>query len=389
MSLQKSAFLKGRAWIELSAANLRHNVDAIEALLPANCELMPVLKADAYGHGAKLVAGELQKMGVRAFCVATALEGVELRKSGIRGEILVLGYTHPEQFYLLRRHSLTQTVVDYPYAQLLNDSGRETRVHIGVDTGMHRLGENVQNLHRIRYMLKMRNLRVEGIFTHLCAADTDSPADRVFTRIQGEKFFQLVHSLQEEGAPRLKAHILGSYGLLHYPDLAGNYARIGIVLYGALSTGADEKRCPVHLRPVLSLKARVASVKELGAGESAGYGRTFTAKGKTKTATLSIGYADGLPRALSRGVGRVLIRGQFAPIIGFICMDQTLVDITGIPDVTSGDEAVIIGESGNKSISAADLAEQTGTITNEIFSRLGPRLERILITPEAEGKLSR
>lgn len=378
MFFGKSRFQKGRAWVELNAENLRHNVAQLRALLPKGCELMPVLKANAYGHGAAIIAKELQKIGVQAFCVATAPEGVELQKNGVCGEILILGYTHPEQFSLLRRYRLTQTVVDFDYAQVLNGYGKEICVHIGVDTGMHRLGENWENLNRIRHIFHMRNLRVDGIFTHLCAADGENEKDKAFTFMQRQRFYRVVGSLETAEHINLKAHILGSYGLLHYPELAGNYARIGIALYGVLSSGEDWSRCPVNLRPVLSLKARVASVKKLSAGESAGYNRAFTALRETRTATLAIGYADGLPRALSCGVGSVLINGQCAPIIGRICMDQTLVDVTDIPDVSPGDVAIIVGKSGGKSISACDLAKQAGTITNEILSRLGPRLERVL-----------
>lgn len=378
MFFGKSRFQKGRAWIELSAENLRHNTAQLRALLPKDCELMPVLKANAYGHGAAIIAKELQKLGIRSFCVATALEGVELRKSGVCGEILILGYTHPEQFSLLRRYRLTQTVVDFDYAQVLNGYGKEIHVQIGVDTGMHRLGENWENLNRIRHLFHMRNLRVDGIFTHLCAADGENEKDKAFTFMQAQRFYRVVGSLETAEHINLKAHILGSYGLLHYPELAGNYARIGIALYGVLSSGEDWSRCPVNLRPVLSLKARVASVKKLSAGESAGYNRAFTALRETRTATLAIGYADGLPRALSCGGGSVLINGQCVPIIGRICMDQTLVDVTDIPDVSPGDVAIIVGKSGGKSISACDLAKQAGTITNEILSRLGPRLERVL-----------
>ena len=378
MFFRKAGFQKSRAWIEISRENLRHNVGQLRALLPKGCELMPVLKANAYGHGAAMIAKELQKLGVQAFCVATALEGVELRQSGIRGEILVLGYTHPEQFSLLRRYRLTQTVVDFDYAQVLNGYGKEIRVHIGVDTGMHRLGENWENLNRIRHLFHLRNLRVAGIFTHLCAADGENEEDQAFTAMQAQRFYRTVENIETSECTSLKAHILGSYGLFHYPELAGNYARTGIALYGLLSSEEDLSRCPVNLRPVLSLKARVATVKELRAGESAGYNRAFTALRQTRTATLAIGYADGLPRALSCGVGSVLINGRRAPIIGKICMDQTLVDVTGIPDVRPGDAAVVIGESGEESISACDLAKQAGTITNEILSRLGPRLERVL-----------
>ena len=170
-----------------------------------------------------------------------------------------------------------------------------------------------------------------------------------------------------------------SYGVLNYPELTGDYARIGIALYGMLSSRADEKDMPVRLRPVLSVKARVAAVKDLLCGENAGYGFGYVAAEDRKIAVLAIGYADGLPRPLSCGMGHVLLKGRKAPIIGYICMDQTIVDITDIPDVKQGDAAYIIGRTGNSQITAYDLAEQTGTITNEIISRLGGRLERILV----------
>ena len=176
-----------------------------------------------------------------------------------------------------------------------------------------------------------------------------------------------------------KIHLLSSDGLLQYPELAGDYARVGIALYGVLSQGADMESCRIDLRPVLSVKARVALVKDLYAGETAGYGLGYIAESNRKIAVLSIGYADGIPRDLSCGKGRVLIAGSEAPIIGLICMDQLLVDVTDIPDAAAGDTAVLIGTSGSRQITACDLAEQTGTITNEILSRLGNRLNRIII----------
>lgn len=386
---ERPASPKGRAWIEVNMENLRRNTAVLSALLPRGCQLMPAVKANAYGHGAVLVARELNRLGIRAFCVATAEEGAELRLGGVRGTILVLGYTPEERLCLVERCGLTQTVVDYQYAVLLNRRGRSIRVHIGIDTGMHRLGEPYGNLDQIRKMFLMENLKVGGVFTHLCAGDTDCQRDQAFTRRQGRAFDQVVRQLRESGIPCPKAHILSSYGLLNYPELGGDYARVGIALYGLLSTRQDTERCQVPLRPVLSVKARVASVKALHPGESAGYGLAFTADKEMRTAALSIGYADGLPRALSGGVGGVLIAGRFAPVIGRICMDQTLVDVTEIPAVQAGDVAVVIGESGDLSISACDLAGQTGTISNEILSRLGTRLERFAVRGEASFLLGK
>ena len=187
----------------------------------------------------------------------------------------------------------------------------------------------------------------------------------------------LIFQIQNHGFLCPKTHLQASYGVLNFPNLSGNYARIGIALYGVLST--RENDCPVDLRPVLSLKARVISVKNLLKGESVGYGLQYTAKENTKIAVLSIGYADGYPRSLSCGIGKVLVKGIEAPIVGRICMDQMTVDVTKISNVTTGDIATIIGKSGASEITVYDIAEQAGTITNEILSRLGPRVERLVI----------
>lgn len=375
---RKPTFRQGRAWIELDRAALHHNVEALRALLPEGCQLMPVVKANAYGHGAALVARELNAMGIRAFCVASVQEGVALRKKGIRGEILVLGYTHPAHFGYLRRYRLTQTVVDAAYAEVLNTCGKTVRVQIKIDTGMCRLGERFERIDELSRIFICGNLKIEGAFTHLCADDTTAPGDRTFTLNQARKFRQTVEALNRRGCPCLKTHLLASYGLINYPELGGDYARVGIALYGVLSTRADTESCRVDLRPVLSVRARVVLVKDLFQGEAAGYGLQFTAERDMKIAVLAIGYADGIPRALSCGVGRVLLHGCKAPIIGCICMDQTLVDVSDIPDIRSGDVAVIVGKSNAEEITACDVAEQANTISNEILSRLGERLERMI-----------
>lgn len=372
-------FSCGRAWLELDHKALQHNVTMLRSRLPASCRLMPAVKADAYGHGAVLIAGELQKMGVDAFCVACVQEGILLRKKGIYGEILILGYTHPEQFELLCRYHLSQTVIDYEYAVQLNQYGEDIHVHIGIDTGMHRLGERSDNIAQILAMYQMEHLIVDGLYTHLSASDTQQVYGRAYTSRQAEAFYQAVQTIKEYGYPCPKLHMLASYGVLNYPELAGDYARVGIALYGVLSTKADTMSWQEDLQPVLSLKVRIATVKTLYQGESAGYGLRYTADRDRKIATLAIGYADGLPRSLSEGAGSVLIHGRRAPIIGRICMDQTIVDVSGIEDVRAGDTAVLIGHSGSLEISVCDLAAQAGTITNEILSRMGARLERVIV----------
>ncbi|MPN10852.1 Serine/alanine racemase [bioreactor metagenome] len=189
----------------------------------------------------------------------------------------------------------------------------------------------------------------------------------------------MIDELRRRGCTCPKKHIVSSDGLLYYPELAENYARVGIALYGILSTRIDTERCSISLEPVLSIKARIALVKDLFQGEAAGYGLQFVAPQDTRIAVVAIGYGDGIPRSLSCGVGNVLIHGYKAAIIGRICMDQMLINISDIPDVKPGDVAVIIGQSGDKKITVCDLAEQTGTISNEILSRLGERLERQMI----------
>lgn len=420
---------RSRAWAEIDLASLAHNVRYLQSLMPIHCALMPVVKANAYGHGAALIARELNAMGIRSFCVACVSEGVKLRQQNIVGEILVLGYTHPDQFPLLDQYALTQTVVDHAHAlalsayacsvsrrSLLSGQAQENQtiqgtpsrchllsgqtpkntdarkvpplpVHIAIDTGMHRLGEPAEHAMQVQEMLTLPGLQVTGMYTHLAAAGGADPASRNFTHEQIENFYRLTSQVLSSpcGSPKnsatlsscVKLHLQASYGILRYPLPDVDCARPGIALYGLLSNAADTHAIADRLRPVLSLRARVASVHQLSPGESAGYDMAYTATHPAAIATVTIGYADGLPRSLSEGKGAVLLHGQFAPIVGRICMDQLLADVTAIPGVKPGDIATLIGRDGEKSISAADLADACGTITNELLCCLGPRLERV------------
>ncbi|MDY3014746.1 MAG: serine racemase VanT catalytic subunit [Evtepia sp.] len=364
---------QARAWITLDRDALAHNVSTLQALLPKHTRLMPAVKANAYGHGGPQIARELNRLGIHAFCVACAGEGVQLRKAGVKGEILVLGYTHPSQVPLLRRYHLTQTVVDLSYAQELAHYGKPLHVHVAVDTGMHRLGEDVHHLDAICSIFSLKSLRIDGIFTHLSRADSRAPQDIAFTEAQADSFSRLRDALAERGIPCPPYHLLASAGMLHYPHLGGAFARPGLALYGI--TEAQETS-PLSLRPVLSLRARVAAVKPLAQGESAGYGRAFVAPHPMRIAVLTIGYGDGLPRSLGLQGGWVLLHGHRAPILGQLCMDQTIVDVTHLPQTAPGDSAVLIGRDGEETLSVSTLAQQTGTIPNELLSRLSPRLER-------------
>lgn len=398
-----SVISTSRAWIEVDSKALAHNVAVLRARLPEHCRLMPAVKAEGYGHGAVLISRQLNLLGVDAFCVACVEEAVGLREAGIQGEILILGYTPPEAFPLLTRYQLIQTVIDYPYARLLDQSMADIHVHIGIDTGMHRLGIRCENIADIRAVYDLQHIVIDGLFTHLCASDSTLPEHKAFTKAQVKAFYQVVDLLKAEGYPCPSLHLLASYGILtllqghsnlseEQPQrfaerriaaagrkLAADYVRPGIALYGVLSSEADTDPWKDTLQPVLSLKAKVTSLRPLYAGEGAGYGITFTAKEDMQIAAISIGYGDGLPRALSYGKGSVLIHGHRAPIIGRICMDQSIVDVSGIPQVQPGDTAVLIGVSGEEEITVGQLAKQCDTISNEILCRLGTRLDRVLL----------
>ena len=377
-------YQRGRAWIELNLSHLAHNIKQFQKILPEKCAIMPALKANAYGHGAVLMGRALENMGISDFCVASIGEAIELRNAGITGQILVLGYTSPYQFSELSRYRLTQTVIDLPYARQLNDFGEPLCVHVSIDTGMRRLGERSDDMEQICQIFALSNLRITGVFSHLCAADGSSETDRQFTLTQIRRFNDSVDFLHRQGISGFKTHLQGSYGVLNYPEWAYDYARIGIALYGVLSSSADAIAAEVDLKPVLSLKSRIECVKELHKGESVGYGLTFTAAKEMKIAAVSIGYADGIPRELSNK-GHVLVQGKKAAIIGRICMDQLLIDASDLPCISSGEEVILIGTCQNQAISAVDIADCANTISNEILSRLGNRLERIPIDTQFQS----
>lgn len=367
---------KCRAWREIDLAALAHNVQALKPYLAPGQELMAVVKADAYGHGAVQTAQFLERRGVPAFAVACLSEGIALRQAGVRGDILILGYTPPEEAGGLAQWDLIQTVADEAHGLALAAQGVPLRVHIALDTGMHRLGVPADDHRALCRLFSAKDLRVEGVFSHLCVSDSLEAGDAAYTRGQLDAFYSTVDWLREAGYDPGAIHIQSSYGLLNLPAQPCRYARAGILLYGVPSDRASAANWP-DLRPVLSLRARVASVRTLAAGESAGYGLDFHADRETRLAVVTIGYGDGLPRALAQSGGQVLIGGQRCPMVGRMCMDQLLVDVTDAQAVFSGDTATMIGKDGSEEIGAVDIAEQCGTITNELLSRLGLRLPAV------------
>ena len=360
-----------RAWKEIDLDALRHNARVLQEALPEGCALMAVLKADAYGHGAVTVARALRRCGVRSFAVATLAEGIALRKAGVRGTVLILGYTAPEYVPLLRRWRLTQTVADASHAWALADRG-PVHVHLALDTGMHRLGIPAEDRAVLDRLYRRKNLIVDGVFSHLAASERLTAEAADYTEEQLRRFYETVEWLRVEGRPVGLTHIQSSYGLMNLPPQPCDLVRAGIALYGVYSD-PDPVRSPLDLRPVLSLRARVVSIRTLRDGETAGYDLAYRARGEKRLATVSIGYADGLPRDLPRRGGQALLRGRRCPMVG-MCMDQLLLDITGLPNAAPGDIVTLIGSDSGAFLPAEEAAQTAGTISNELLSRLGRRL---------------
>ena len=363
-----------RAYLEIDLGSLRHNVEVLNAAMPPECRLMAVVKASAYGHGMYEVAVRLSELGVRAFVTATIDEGIELRRYGIPGEILILGHTAPERARELRKYDLTQTLIDREYGQLLDKQGQNVKVHIKIDTGMHRLGYAWDDPDSVFAAFGAKHLRVTGIYTHLGSSESLEEEDRQYSEEQIHRFYGLIKELEARGAAIPKVHIQSSYGLLNYPELRCDYARIGISLYGVPSSPHDRTRLELDLRPVLSMKTSVVLLRTVKAGQCVGYDRAFVAERDSVIAILPVGYADGYPRSLSCVKGHVLINGRPAPVVGRVCMDQMAVDVTDIPGVRTGAAVTLIGRDGAEEISAAQVADAAGTITNELLSRMGKRL---------------
>ena len=361
-----------RSWIELNIENLKHNVRILREAIPPACELMAVVKADAYGHGACATAAVLNQMEITAFAVATVEEGIQLRKHGIRGEILILGYTDVKRVQDLQKYDLTQTLLDFAYAQALNSRNAAVKTHIKIDTGMHRLGISSEEISAVRKVFEMKNLKICGIYTHLCCADSRLPEDIAFTRRQIDSFYRLTDALKNSGIQLPKLHIQSSYGFLNYPDLVCDYVRVGIALYGVSSVPDNEAVLQPALRPVLALKSRVVLIRFIGKGDSVGYGRTFVAGRDSRIAVIPVGYGDGFPGSLSGKNVSVLINRKSVPVVGRICMDQLTVDITDAENVKVGDVVTLIGTEAEQNVAAPVVAQRADSISNNCCADWAP-----------------
>ncbi len=374
----KKDLKQNRAWIEINLDNLENNIKQIKNIISSQTKIMAVVKANAYGHGMIEISKKLNQIGITDFAVATLDEGITLREAGIKGNILILGYTNFNNIDYLLKYNLIQTIVDYEYAKRINqmDLKEKLKVHIKINTGMNRIGESYKNIDRLIDIYQMQNLEILGTYSHLCVSDSLKGDDKLFTNKQITNFFETVKKLQNLGYDTGKIHIQASYGILNYPELNCDYVRPGIIMYGVYSDESENTKTKINLKPVLSLKSRITSIKEITQGESVSYGRIFKADKTMKIATVGIGYADGYPRNLSGKNAKVLVNENYVNIIGRICMDQLVIDVSNLSKIEDGDIVTLIGEE--RQIKAEEVAQKADTITNELLSRLGKRLPIII-----------
>jgi alanine racemase len=367
---------------EIDLAALHHNYNVIRTAIPRGTEILAVVKADAYGHGFMDISRELEHLGVNAFGVAFLAEGIQLRKSGIDKPVLLLGGVYPGQERKCIGYNLSTVVFTLEQAQALNLAAgklfRKAQVHLKIDTGMGRLGIPYAEVPTyMQELRKLSNIALEGIISHFASADELDEQGRHFTRLQAERFEWAMAETRKAGFTPRYIHIANSAGALLRNIPGCNLVRPGIALYGAIPSSDFQGK--LDLRPVMRLKSRIAMLKWVEPGTTISYARRFTASNKTLIASVPVGYADGYSRALTNR-GDVLVRGQRAPVTGTVCMDWIMLDVTGVPDVTIGDEVILIGSDkvGN-CIHAEELATAAGTIPYEIFCGISKRVPRVYL----------
>ena len=378
--------IEKRSWIEVDLSQLKANYTIYKSLLPSDTEIMAVIKADAYGHGDVQVARLLYGCGVHMFAVSNIDEAVGLRESGIKGEILILGYSSPFYARTLLNYDLTQAIVSEEYASVLSSTTLPIKCQFAIDTGMNRIGLDGDDPQQCEAVIRKYSstLNVNGIFTHLCVADDDRDESRQFTWGQISKFNAVADAVSYLNLPFV--HCCNSAAGLSYLNSSdafsgiGSIVRLGIVLYGLKPDVANT--LPKGIAPAMTWKSVVSQVKTVHPGETLGYGRTFHIEKESRIATVTTGYADGLNRLLSNR-GHVMIRGSKAPIVGRICMDQTLVDVSHIPGVQMGDRVVLIGRSGDIVYTADDMATELDTIGYEILCNITKRVQRFYVNSNA------
>ncbi len=366
-----------RTWVEIDLDALKCNFDAVRKTLPENIKILAVVKANAYGHGAVGVSKFLEDKA-DYLAVAATDEALELRKNGVNCPILILGHIPYGDYGNIVKYNITPTISDFYEAELLSKAavkaGVTSPLHIAVDTGMNRIGFacNEKSVEEIKKIKTLSNIEIEGVFSHLAAADM---LDKSYTKMQAEKFDKFVSDLEKAGINAPVKHLYNSAAIA---DLEKKYdmVRQGIILYGLKPSDEVEFNNISVPQPVMSMKTRVVQVKTLPPGVSISYGCTYTTEKETRVATLCAGYADGVTRVLSNN-GEVLIRGKRAKIIGRVCMDQFMVDVTEIPQVEAGDTATIFGTDGEETISVDEIAKKANTINYEIICNINSRVTRV------------
>ena len=376
-------FLK-RTWADINMDAIDHNFRAIRNALKPGVKMCCVVKADAYGHGAPMVAREYQRLGADWFAVSNLEEAIQLRRCAITRPILILGYTPPQNAEELSELNISQTVLSLDYARQLSRYAQEANVtvniHLKVDTGMSRIGFLYQNpardgasLDEMENAARLPGLAPEGIFTHFAVSD-DGDQGENFTLAQYDCFRKAVEAMEARGLHFAVRHCANSGAVLDYPELQLDMVRPGIILYGM--EPSESIRQPLDLQPAMELKTVISQKKEIPAGATVSYGRTFTASQGTVVATVPIGYADGYPRHFS-GKAQMLVRGKRAPIIGRVCMDQLMLDVTDIPGVEEGDVVTVFGRDGEAFLPVDELAALNDTIHYEMVCLVGKRVPRI------------
>lgn len=369
-----------RAWVEIDLAALTHNVKQLKNLLSPQTELMAVVKADAYGHGAVAVSQTVLSAGASWLGVATIPEGIELREAGIEAPILLLGATHTaQQVKAIAQWHLQPTICTAKqaliFSEVLVSVNQSLPVHAKLDTGMSRLGAPWQEATEFVQLVKgLPNLKLASIYSHLATAD--SP-DTAVMKEQHQRFERAIAQIKTSGINPIRLHLANSAAALADPDLHYDLVRVGLATYGLYP--APHLQNVVDLKPAMQVKAKVTQVKTIEAGTGVSYGYQFIAQRQTKIAVVGVGYADGIPRNLSNKM-QVLVKGKLVPQVGAVTMDQLMLDVTDIPDLEVGEVVTLLGKDGENQITADDWAATLGTISWEIICGFKHRLPRVAVS---------
>ena len=376
-----------RTWADVSLDNLSHNYRLLRDRVPADCRFLGVVKADAYGHGALPISRRLRELGADYLAVSNMEEAVQLRRGGIRLPILMLGYTPAFYAEDMADMGIRQEIHSMEYAVQLNHAmegtGKRLICHIKLDTGMSRLGffayDDEKTLEQLRLISRLDNLLLEGIFTHFPSADTTDPEDTAFTALQFARFTSMIDALADCGIHFKLRHCCNSGATLLHPEYALDMIRPGIATYGI--SPSEELEGRYDLRPLMSLKTTISQIRPFKPDVAVSYGRSYTTPSERNIAVLAIGYADGLSRSLSNGVS-FLLHGRRVPVVGRICMDMCMIDVTEVPDAKVGDVVTIFGSDMGQTIPVDELARAMNTIPYEILCDINKRIPRIYLDGE-------